>query len=310
MTMILPVLLSAIGLAADPSTVIAAPKENAAAVSAETPQRIEHASAASTDKGAMAVAEAAAAAAREAAEATKRLANVVQQLVEKRALLEGYEPAASPALSPWSYVLGLSALAIGGNANTYSSKLDIGVDGHWRDWNAELRMSGSYGQTSPTVDSELQINASKGEATLRGQRNYNPVLGIYLLGGGMFDRVASIAWQGYGESGISLLWWEHINGDFLRSRLRTSLGFRATREHRFQFYPDPLELDEPYRSIYGPTVTANFRFGMSRAAYFFEDAAIYQDAVTTADTRVTSSTGITAQINQRVSLSVTYKVRY
>jgi putative salt-induced outer membrane protein YdiY len=261
----------------------------------------------------MEVAEAAAQAARLAAEASKQTAESVTALLRSRAIGEGYAPVAMPEASAWSHTLGLSALAVGGNANSNSAKLDAGMDGHWRDWNTELRLSSSYGQTSaPSNEPALQpqVTAYKLEATARGQRNYNPVLGAYLLVGGLVDRVASIDWQGYGEGGLSLLWWEHIRADFLRSRLRTSLGFRATREHHFQFYPVQQRLPDAFKNIFGPTVTGNFRFGLSRSVYVFEEAFIYQDAMVSRDLRFNSNTGISAQINQRVSLSVTYKIRY
>ena len=255
-----------------------------------------------------ALAEAAASAAKAAAEASERTAATLQSLLEQQAIAAGFVPVTMPEESPWSYNLGLTALSISGNASSYSIKGDAGVEGHWRQWNVEAKLSSAYGQASPQAG-PLQVTASRGEAFVRGQRNYNPVLGTYLLTGGMFDRVSSIAWQTYGEGGLSLLWWEQKQAGYLRSRLRTSLGARYTREHRQQFFP-PAILADAYRNIYSPTVTGNFRFGLSRNAYFFEDAEILQNAQVSQDLRIVSTTGLSAQVNQRVTLTLSYKVRY
>jgi hypothetical protein len=256
-----------------------------------------------------ALAETVAGAARLAAEASTRTANTLRELLEQQAIAAGFVPATLPEISNWSYKIGLSGSSISGNASSYALKADADVEGHWRKWNTEGHLTTAYAETEPTTG-PVQHTASRGEAYARGQRNYNPILGIYVLPGAMFDRVSNVAWQLYGESGLSLMWFEHKQAGYLRSRLRTSLGARYTREHRRQYYPTVAEVPLPYRNIYGPTLTGNFRFGLSRNATFSEDAELYQDAQNSADLRVTSATSLSAQINQRVGLTVSYKIRY
>jgi hypothetical protein len=252
----------------------------------------------------------AAEAARQAAEAARASADAVRALTDYVKRQEGV-PAEGPELPPWSYQLGFSAIANAGNSSAFNGKTTLAVDGHWRDWGTELRATGAYGQSqgADSVDPP-ETTAFNGAASLKGIRNYTPLLGSYVQVGAATDHVASIEYQLTGEVGISLMWWEVQRQDYVQSRLRTSIGFRALRERRFTYYPTSAEVPDSLRLLYGPPVSLNFRYALSKTAFVTEDAEIVYAVNNTKDLRATSNTALNVQLTDGLALQVAYKVRY
>lgn len=249
----------------------------------------------------------AAEAAQVAAEAARVTAESVRALTAHVAENETEIPVDPPKLPEWAYQLSLSALMNTGNSTSFSGKAAIGVDGNWHDWSLEVRGNAAYAQNSPLGTTDLPTVFNSG-LTARGTHFFTPFIGMYALGSVAQDRVASIRMQAFGDLGVSLIWWETERDDYIHSRLRTSVGFRALHEERHQYYP--TEGVEQSRMIYGPPISLSFRYGITKYAYFTEDFDVTPDVTSQADTRATSTSVLSAQVTQRTGLQLAFKVRY
>lgn len=256
---------------------------------------------------------AAAEAAKAAAEAAQSTAQAVHDLAGHVEDLEHVEPTSAPALPVWSYQLGLNSLAKTGNASNFSGQATLGVDGHWHMWATEMRLRGAYGASNPVSDSDgvpdRQTTTFNGAASLRGERHFTPFLGNYILVSAATDRVASIQLQGSGELGLTLVWWEIERDGYVKSRLRTSIGLRYMREIRRQFYPERADISMD-RNIWGPPITVNYRYALTRNIYFTEDFDVLYDVNSSKDVRINSQTVLAAGITDHVGLQIGFNVRY
>lgn len=260
-------------------------------------------------------AKAAADAARSAAQAAQAsadaLARAVDALERQKAPGADAAPAAAPAApkpSAWNYQLGVSFLSVSGNANALTGKLSGQAEGTFGKWSTKVVAGGTYGQSKTQGDGESQITALNANASAKGARAVSDMFNLYLLGGSMMDRVASIAVQGYGEAGAGLVWFNNVEGDFVKSKLTTDLGFRYTREVRETYYPEYADL--PDISIWALAVKGSFRYALSRTAVFTEEIEILPDVVNTRNLRATSTSTLSAQIDNGIALSLGFKIRY
>jgi putative salt-induced outer membrane protein YdiY len=253
-------------------------------------------------------AHAAAEAAKSAADAAKSTADAVQTLATHVEDIEHPEPSEGPPLPEWSYQLSLGGLANTGNSSTFAYKLSAGIDGNWHNWGTEFRLSHAYGATDPIGIPPDEVTTSNGHISARGSHNYTAYVGNYVLGGVTYDHVASIRYQAYGELGLTIDWWEVETHGYVKSRLRTSVGARAMRESRRQYYPTPQEL--PSRLIYGPPITVNYRYAINKGLYITEDADFLYNIAEPNDMRGNSATALVVKLNEMIALQVGFKIRY
>ena len=207
--------------------------------------------------------------------------------------------------SPWSYQIGISLISVTGNANSVTGKLSGLASGTWEKWRVKFEGGGAYGQTT---NETADVTALNGSFRARGERRLGQAFTVYLAGGGGADHVASIELQLYAEPGVSLLWWEEKEADFVRSSLQTDLGFRAMRENRFQYFPVAKDLED--KNVYAPRAALSFRYALSRRAVFTEEAEVLPNVLDPKDIRLTSTSTLTAQILEGVGLALSFKVRH
>lgn len=241
-------------------------------------------------------------AARSAAEAAKATAQAVHEIAGHVDAIEHPEPSTKPELPAWAYRFGINALMKTGNASQFSGSSNLGIDGNWHNWALELRARGAYGSTSPVLSPSGDVTTANGSLSARGEYNYTPFLGNYLLLSLFTDRMASIKYQIYAEPGINLMWWEIERDGYIKSRLRTSLGLRLMRESRKQFYPTPLALEVYY--LYGPSLSVSYRYALSRGVYITEDFDITYNVPNSHDIRVNSQTALNVSLTGHVALQV------
>ncbi len=260
----------------------------------------------------------AAQAAREAAKAARTAAEASQRAIETLVQAhrgtdvgqnkEGDEASVATAdvsASPWSYQIGISLISVTGNANSVTGKLSGLASGTWDKWRVKFEGGGAYGQTT---NETADVTALNGSFRARGERRLGQAFTVYLAGGGGADHVASIELQLYAEPGVSLLWWEEKEADFVRSSLQTDLGFRAMRENRFQYYPVAKNLED--KDVYAPRAALSFRYALSRRAVFTEEAEVLPNVLDPEDLRLTSTSTLTAQILDGVGIALSFKVRH
>lgn len=261
----------------------------------------------------------AAEAAKSAAESARASADALKQVVEALKAAKAPEPTPpAPAIAPaepakagpppWAFQLGASVLSVTGNANAVTGKLAGQAEGRWDAWATKIVGGVTYGQSTAPAATESVVTALNANLSARGERGISDTFKIYALGGGMMDQVASISLQSFAEAGAGIVWWESVEEDFVKSRLSTDLGFRFTRELRATYFPEFADL--PDIDIYSPRIAGSFRYAISRTAVFTEEFEILPDLVDSANLRSTSTSTLSAQIDQGVALSIGFKIRY
>ena len=222
---------------------------------------------------------------------------------------EGEAP--KPPPSDWVFLTTGRLESVSGNAKSFTGGLDAAASGAWHNWTSDLKLSFAYGQTWGSPGADSKPTAFQFATSARGERKYTHTFGTYALIGFLMDRVASIQDQEYGELGASNTWLDIMRDDWVLQRLRTSVGFRATREAHGNFYPPaPEDPANAVTWIYGPTITVNYRLGLTAHAFFTEDATLLFDVETSRDVRVTSDTALNMQLNSQLAVALTLKVRY
>lgn len=257
-------------------------------------------------------AEEAAKAAKEAALAAKASTEALLAALEARPKAAEAKAAAPPVQTPWVYNLGVNLISVSGNANAVTAKALGQVTGKWGPWAATIKGSAAYGQTSVPNEAAPLVTGQNADVSLRGDRGFTEVFGAYVTGGGATDRVASIRLQTYGEAGVGITWFEEkdAGADWVRNRLRTDFGFRATHEARMKYFPEPDPASETARNIFSPRMTVAFKYALSKTAFFSQDAEILPDLQQNQNLRASAASLISAQIDKGIALNLGFKVRY
>ncbi len=227
--------------------------------------------------------------------------------------LQKFGDAETPKPPPanWVFLTTGRLESVSGNAKSFTGGLDAGASGAWHNWTTDFKLSFAYGQTWGSAGADSKPTAFQFSTSARGERKYTDTFGTYALIGFLMDRVASIQDQEYGEAGASNTWIDTMRDDYTFQRVRTSVGFRATREAHGNFYPPaPVDPGDEVKWIYGPTITLNYRLGLTAHAFFTEDATLLFDVQSGHDVRLTSDTAINAQLNSQLAIALTLKVRY
>lgn len=266
------------------------------------------------EQSALETAKAAAEAAKQSALAAQAYSDALQKALatlDKAPVAPAVEEKVAEAAPPppaWSYQLGVSLLSVTGNANALTGKLSGQAEGTFGKWGTKIAGGATYGQTTAATTDESEVTALNANLSAKGQRSVSKRFNTYLLGGGMTDHVANIEFQVFGEAGVGLVWFERVEDDFVKSKLSTDLGFRYTREHRFQYYRERTNL--PNVDIYSPAIKASFRYALTKTAVFTEELEVLPDIVDTRNVRAVSTAAISAQIDKGIALSLGFKVRY
>lgn len=317
LALLVPVVASA-QTSPDPAPETPTPPEDAAAETTPAAADTEtEAKLAESVKDARAAAEAA----REAAEAARQAAEAAQKAAESHAAAPAApaeekpaekaeeKPAEKKGPPPWSFQLGATVVSVTGNANAVTTRVSGLATGSWEKWAVEAKAGLAYGQTRPQDETlEPEVTALNGEGRLRGDRKLGKGVSAYLLGGLGFDHVASIELQVFGEPGLSMTWWETTEGDFVKSKLRTDLGFRATQENRFQYYPAEMNLDDV--TIFAPRIASDLRYALSKQAVFTWAVEVLPDVVNTKNVRANSTATISAQLVDGLAMQLSFTVRH
>jgi len=253
----------------------------------------------------------AAKAARDAAEASKEAAQALREALAPKVEAPAPAPAAEEKKKKgeWSSQLSATIVSVTGNADAVTTRLVGQSKGGWEGWSVEAKAGLAYGQTRPQdAELEAEVTAMGGDLRLRGDKKLGKGMSTYVLAGGGFDHVSSVEWQGYGEPGLGLVWFEEKQDDFVRASLRTDLGFRVTQESRFQYFPIAADLEDI--TIFAPRIAGDLRYALSKAAVFTWSVEVLPDVVDTDNLRLNSLAALTAQLAEGMSLQIGFRVRY
>jgi putative salt-induced outer membrane protein YdiY len=254
--------------------------------------------------------------AKEAAEASRQaaesMAAIAKQVEAKPAEpakpVEPPKPPEPPKPSPWTFQIAANLLSVTGNATAVTGKVAGRVEGRWTDWAVLVKADAAYGQAEPTTGGPASVTALNASGLVKGDRKLSEILSAYLSAGGATDHVASIEYQAFGEAGVSVVWYEHKEADFVRSRVRSDLGFRYTRESDFRYYPAVANLGG--QNIFAARVAGSFLYSLTKTSLITEDLEVLPDVVNPKNVRATSTTALAVELVRGVAIQAAFKVRY
>jgi len=265
------------------------------------------------EEKAAAAAQKAAEAAQAAAEAAARSAAAIEKVAA--ALSAAPAPpgpaaaAAAPPAAAWTGLVSLGMIALTGNSESVTFKLGGSFERKSPEWIWGIKASAVYGQQRAAGSiGDAQISALGAGIQLRGDRRFTPMLSAYVLLGDETDHVKSIEQRPVGEIGASLLWWEQKEADYVKSSLKTDLGFRYGREFRFQYYPLPLKLANV--TIAAPHAAGALRYALSKDVIFTQDVDVAANVVDQSRALIGAISKLAARLTGAVSLGVSFAITY
>ena len=252
-------------------------------------------------------AERAAAAAERAALAAERIAAASAGAPPAPAPPEA--PPAPVAVQKWLGSAGVSLISLSGNASSLTAASSASLQREWSAWLLGLTTFGTYGQTRPpNSDEARQVVALAAGGQLRGDRDVNEQVTVFLLSGVETNHVKSLELRGYVESGSGITWVNQKEGELQRTLLRTDLAIRYSKESQFQYYPVPLDLED--REIAGPRVGAAFRFSPRKGLLFTQDAEVIANLLGESRFLVNTTSKVSSMLTDALSLAVAFLVNY
>ncbi len=330
--MIVPLTLVAALIAAPTS---GKPGDQAAQAEAAAVEKAADSAASAADSAnkAATAAEKAAEAAQKAAEAAQKAAESAAQAVAKPAPppgppIQGSPPAQPPPPPPpdvvWAGNINIGMIAITGNANSIAFNAAAAFQRKGPEWIIGFKGSATYGQskvngtpataTAPATPDVEQTSAEAATVQLRGDRRFTDSVSGYLLGGVDTDHLASIEERPYGELGASLQWWElKIAGedkkdDYVKSSLRTDLGFRYGREYRFQYFPVAAQIGEV--DIVAPHLGVGFRYAVNKEVWFTNDLDLTANVEGDARLLLVNTAKLGARLTKTTAFTVSFLINY
>lgn len=264
-----------------------------------------------TDPNTDAAARAAAAAER-AAVAAEKAAAAAQRIAEAHAGPAPAAPAAPGAdadrKEAWNGLIGVSVIALWGNAESITALGAAALDRKWDKWMFGVRAGGAYGQTKLASGSD-EVTALRANLSLRGDRNVVSFATIFAQAGVDTDHVKSVEARGYGEIGTGIRFYEKKEGDLERVYIRGDLAFRVQQEERFQYYASPTApagTALPDATLVAPRIAAVFRYAMTKDIRFSEEVEFMPNVLGQSRVLVNNVTKLNARLTESLSVSVAF----
>ena len=274
----------------------------------------------SATERAAAAAERAAAAAEKAAEASARMATAVEHLSEtliKPAAADTPAAAAAAPAAPakediWNGSLAFGLISLSGNSSTLTFNGLASAERKTKGWIYTVKAQGVYGQSrlaaTETEPERGQVAALGAGLDLRVDRRFTPVVSGYVLAGAQADHVKSVEVRVSGEAGTGIAWWDEKTPDGHSTSLRTDLAFHFSRERRFQYYPERLDL--PDVDLGGPRLGVAFSYGLSKEIVFTELAEVIPNVLGDTRVLVNSTTTLNVGLTETLSIGTSFQLQY
>ncbi len=228
---------------------------------------------------------------------------------EKAQEATGAAPDADAAKgAAWNGSAGISLISITGNAQTLTLSSTGTITRTTDAWVTSLRLGGAYGQTRAVAEGDYTVSALNALAQLRADRRFTQFIAAYAQVGADTDHVKSIEYRTLAEAGAAITWVERKEGDLVKLLVRSDLAFRHAYESRFQYYPEPLPLDDI--TLIAPKVGLGFRYALNEHLAFVEEAELLFNIAGDARVLVSSLTRLNARLTDQVALSVGFQLKH
>ncbi len=269
-------------------------------------------------------AEKAAQSAQAAAESAAKLAAAFDKLASTIEAAKSAEPSATPAgdasddTSNWSGIVGLSLISLTGNSNSITTSANASLRRESKRWIFELKAGGAYGRTRAAdsidevtgelIEADPEIVALNANVDLRADLRFTSKISVYLLAGVMTDHVKSVETKPVGEAGLSVIWLDQKKGDVSTLRLQTDFAFRGGKELRFQYYPEPTNLED--QVIAAPRFALAFRYALTDGLILTEDFEVLPNVIGDSRVWLSSLTKISVKLIKALSFNTSFLVTH
>ena len=191
----------------------------------------------------------------------------------------------------WGGSLGFSYLSTAGNTDTQSFGLDLKIDRRASPWGVKVR-----GKFNRAEENDL-LTAERYFLMIQGLRGASKRMDVFAALSGEQDRFAGVDFRVVVASGVewkALLGPEHL--------LDIDLGLTWTDETGLV-----PELDD---SFLGGLLGLDYSWNLSQTAKLTQTATFFFNFDQTDDWRLTTDTGVQAQVIQRLAVKLSYEIRY
>jgi hypothetical protein len=256
-------------------------------------------------------------AAQKAAEAAALSAKVAQTIAGPASMPVEAAPPPVVVVNPnhvkWAGGATLAAVYLTGNSNSFTGEAGLRLSLLTGPWTVGLKGAAIYGEAKPVGDTRSVVTASNANLELRGARDVAKFLGIFVLGGVGYDRVAKIESRSYGEAGISVIFIKRLEGDLLKTLLELDVGARYQHEEWFQYYPDASGAGN--RRL-GPQdmlfvhVGEIFRYAIDKRTTFGESLDLLPDLINEENFNLAAAAQLTVKLVGPLSLGVQFLAKF
>ncbi len=250
----------------------------------------------------------------EAAERSARAAEKAVGLEPAAKEAEGGAPKEPPKRVKFAGNAGLSLVWLAGNSNALTGTVNVGLTLSVDAWTLGLKSLGAYGESRSPSDTASQTNAANFYGELKASRNFTDLIGIFLLGGAGFDRVAKVEYRAYGEAGATFTFIKQMRGDQVKLGLGAELGVRYQRESWFIYYPEAGEvagrITTPQPNIVNIRAGANLRYAPVENVIFTESLDLLPDVITAANFNLLSNTALMVKLVGPLSIKTTFSLKF
>lgn len=123
----------------------------------------------------------------------------------------------------------------------------------------------------------------------------------------------SVEIRGFGELGTGIKFYELKEGELERMYLRGDVGFRYSRETRYQYYAAggiPANTGLPGATMVGPRIAAVIRYALNKDIRFSEEAEFLPNLVGQSRYIVNSMTKLSARLSASLAVTGSFLVNF
>ncbi|RKH15256.1 DUF481 domain-containing protein [Corallococcus sp. CA047B] len=210
---------------------------------------------------------------------------------------------------PWSGSAALSFMLLAGNSKSLALTANGLAEYRTKVWVATFKADGvlESAASAEEDDGDVDVVAEALVASVRGERRFTPLLGVYALVYGKTDHLASVELRLDGEVGIAFTLLERDTPDGEEQLLRLDVGLHYSNEARFQYFED--EQDLPDVDLLAPGGRLTFYYPFNERLKFTQYLEVFPNILGDSRFVADSTTKFSTYITHRLALSTNLLVQ-
>ncbi|WP_158625180.1 DUF481 domain-containing protein [Corallococcus terminator] len=211
--------------------------------------------------------------------------------------------------SPWTGSAALSFMLLAGNSRALALTANGLAEYRTDVWVATFKLDGvlETAASAEEADGDEDVVAEALVASVRGERRFTPLLGVYALAYGKTDHLASVELRLDGEAGIAFTLLERDTPGGEEQLLRLDVGLHYSNEARFQYFED--EQDLPSVDLLAPGGRLTFYYPFNERLKFTQYLEVFPNILGDSRFLADSTTKFSTYITHRLALSTNLLVQ-